>query len=242
MRTDPENTMSNKHYKASGMTVGVILGGCGRHDGSEITEAVSTLIALDQRGTAYQCLAPNIPQRVVFDHLKERAIEGESRNVLTESARIARGDVKDLASVKGSDFDALIIPGGDGTAKNLNTFALEGASCSVNPTVERFLNEAHDAGKPIGFICIAPTICASVFGKSLGPSITIGKNADVAAAIGAMGATNVPCSASEIAVDKKNRFVSTPAYMEAKGPAEVFEGVSKLVDRVLEMAEATVRA
>lgn len=210
--------------------VGVILSGCGVFDGSEIQEASAALIALAQRGIEYRCMAPDTDYKVV-DHLRGEET-GETRNVLTESARIARGEIDNLKDVQGADYDAFILPGGFGAAKNLCTFATDGAACSVNPEVDRVLKEAQAAGKPIGFICIAPALGAKVFG-SQGAKVTIGHDAGTATAVSATGATHVEADAEEIVVDDTLNIISTPAYMEAKDPAQVFEGISKLVENIV---------
>ncbi len=213
--------------------IGVILSGCGVFDGSEIHEAVITLLCLDLCGAAYQCMAPNKPFDVI-DHLTKKPT-GESRNVLTESARIARGDILELATVKGAEYDAFILPGGFGAAKNLCTFATQGPDCTVDAQVRRVLTEAHAAGKPIGFICIAPAIAAKVFGESLHPSLTIGHDTGTAAGLEKLGAQHLACDVGDFIVDEKNRIVTTPAYMEAKSIAEAHQGISKLVKKVLKM-------
>lgn len=209
--------------------VGVILSGCGVFDGSEIHEAAATLIALAQHGIEYQCMAPDRD----FDVIDHRTQEptGETRNVLTESARIARGEIVSLSDVKGADYNAFFVPGGFGAAKNLCTFAMEGADCSVDPEVERVLKEANNVGKPIGFICIAPALGAKVFGDKQ-VKVTIGHDAGTAAAVSATGATHVEADATEIVVDDALNIVSTPAYMEAKNPAQVFEGIRALVEHI----------
>jgi len=209
--------------------VGVILSGCGVFDGSEIQEASATLIALAQHGIEYQCMAPDRDFEVI-DHRTQQAT-GEKRNVLTESARIARGEIVDLAMVRGNDYDAFFLPGGFGAAKNLCTFAAQGPDCEVDPQVERVLREANSAGKPIGFICIAPALGAKVFG-SKGVRVTIGHDEGTAAAIAQTGATHVRADAEEIVVDDSNSIVSTPAYMEAQNPAQVFNGISALVENI----------
>lgn len=213
--------------------VGVILSGCGYLDGAEIHEAVSVLIALSQRGVPYRCLAP----RKAFDAVDHATAKptGERRDVLTESARIARGQIDDLAGVRGSDFDALILPGGFGAAKNLCDFATKGPGCAVDPQVERVLREAHGAGRPIGFACIAPALGARVFGGEHS-TLTIGHDKSTAGAIEQTGARHKAVGVTEIVADEAHRFVSTPAYMEDTNPGAVFEGVSKMVERVLEMA------
>ncbi len=215
----------------AGVKVGVILSGCGVFDGSEIQEASATLIALAQRGIDYQCMAPDIELDVI-DHCTGKPT-GEKRNVLVESARIARGEIVNLAEINGSDYDALFLPGGFGAAKNLCTFASEGAGCSVDPEVERVLKEANDAGKPIGFMCIAPALGAKVFGDRQ-IKVTIGHDAGTVEAINKTGATHVEADVAEIVIDDTLNVVSTPAYMEGKNPAQVFAGISALVENMVE--------
>ncbi len=217
--------------------VAVVLSGCGFLDGAEIHESVCTLLALDQAGAQALCCAPNVAQMDVVDHVRKESAPGESRNVLAESARIARGEIQDIATVKAADIDAVIFPGGFGAAKNLCTFATDGPECTVNSEVERLVGEMLDARKPIGAICIAPAMLARVVGqRDLHPKLTIGSDAETAAAIETMGAVHCDCPAREHVVDEKHRIVSTPAYMLGRGPAEVFEGIKKLVDDVLRLA------
>jgi enhancing lycopene biosynthesis protein 2 len=219
---------------------GVILSGCGVFDGSEIHESVSTLIALDRHGATYQCMAPNKEFEAV-NHLTKQP-SGEKRNMLVEAARIARGNILDLAKVKGGDYDGFVLPGGFGAAKNLSTFGAEGEKCSVDLQVARVLREAHDAGKPIGFICIAPAVGAKVFGQSLHPTLTIGQDAGTAAKLEKLGAHHQTCGVRDFAVDEKNRILSTPAYMDAKTIKDVLEGIDKLVGKIVEMASEPVGA
>jgi len=214
--------------------IGVILSGCGVYDGSEIHEAVATLLAIDRAGAQAQCLAPDIALDEI-DHAAHNPT-GAKRRVLAESARISRGDITDLTKVHGQDFDALILPGGFGAAKNLCDFATKGADCTVNPDVRRVLSEAHAAGKPIGFICIAPALCAAVFGKQLHPTITIGSDKATAGALETLGAKHQNAPADGIVIDETNRIVTTPAYMCAQRISEVFDGIEKLVEHVIEMA------
>lgn len=216
-------------------TVGVVLSGCGYLDGAEIHEAVCTLLALDQAGAEALCCAPNIPQADVINHLEQAPLMGESRNVLIESARIARGQIRDLAELHADQIDALILPGGYGAAKNLCSFAADGVGCQVNPDLARLINEVAQAGKPIGAICIAPAVVARVLGANgERPKLTIGKDKDTAAALEKMGARHCPAAADQIVVDQERKIVSTPAYMLATGPGEVFSGIKKLVEKVLE--------
>lgn len=214
--------------------VGVILSGCGVFDGSEIHEAVLMLLALDERGAQIVCMAPNKPLDTV-NHVTKKPT-GHQRNTLEESARIARGEILDLAKVKGADYDAFVLPGGFGAAKNLCDFANAGASCDVDPQVRRVLTEAHAAGKPIGLACIAPVVAASIFGRSHSPTLTIGHDQTTAEQIELMGGRHEARDVDDVAVDEENRFVTTPAYMEAKSIREVRAGIAKMVERVLELA------
>jgi enhancing lycopene biosynthesis protein 2 len=210
----------------------VILSGCGVFDGSEIHEAVSTLLHLDRHEATVTFAAPDGPQKEVINHLNSQPME-EQRNVRIEAARIARGPVEDVAAVKGDSFDAVVLPGGFGAATNLSTFADDGPECTVDEEVARVLREAHEAGRPIGFICIAPSIAARLFP---GATLTIGTDADTAAALESMGARHEKRPTEEICVDEDRRIVTTPAYMTAERIGQVYEGIGKLVDRVLAMA------
>ncbi|MBE9395684.1 isoprenoid biosynthesis glyoxalase ElbB [Pontibacterium sp. N1Y112] len=214
--------------------IAVILSGCGVFDGSEIYESVLTLLRIEQNNAQYQCMAPDIEQLHVIDHLKGDVAEGESRNVLVEAARLARGDILDLSTVNAADYDALIIPGGFGAAKNLCDFAVNGAQCEINETVARFTREIHKAGKPVGLICIAPAMTPLLFGE--GTQCTIGTDTDTAAAIEAMGGQHQSCPVDEMIIDTEKRVVTTPAYMLAESITEAATGINKLVDAVIEMA------
>ena len=212
--------------------VAVILSGCGVYDGAEIHESVITLLRLDQRGAQVQCFAPDIAQLHVINHLTGEEMP-ESRNVLVESARIARGEVKDIREANAEDFDALIVPGGFGSAKNLSNFAVEGTGCTVQPDVLALTEAFAEAGKPVGLICISPALAAKIYGP--GVICTIGNDADTAAALNKMGATHKDCAVSEIVEDKARKLVTTPAYMLAQSISEAASGINKLVDRVLEL-------
>ncbi|MFP3515692.1 isoprenoid biosynthesis glyoxalase ElbB [Pseudomonas sp. SIMBA_077] len=214
--------------------IAVILSGCGVYDGTEIHESVITLLRLSQRGANVQCFAPNVAQLHVINHLTGEEMP-ESRNVLVESARIARGEVKDIREAKVADFDALIVPGGFGAAKNLSTFATEGAACSVQPDVLALAEAFAEAGKPVGLMCISPAIAAKIYGP--GVTCTIGKDPDTAAAVEKMGGTHEECEVSDIVEDKARKLVSTPAYMLAQSISEAASGINKMVDRVLELTQ-----
>ena len=212
--------------------IAVILSGCGVYDGAEIHESVITLLRLDQRGAEVQCFAPNISQLHVINHLTGDEMP-ESRNVLVESARIARGNIKDIREASVEDFDALIVPGGFGAAKNLSNFAIEGAGCTVQPDVLALTEAFAEAGKPVGLMCISPALAAKIYGP--GVTCTIGSDADTAAAMNKMGATHQDCAVSDIVEDKARKLVCSPAYMLAQSISEAASGINKLVDRVLEL-------
>lgn len=218
--------------------IAVVLAGCGRADGSEIHESVSVLIHLARAGAKYRCFAPDLPQTDVVNHVTGQPMK-EQRNQLVEAARIARGEIDPLARLDVEAFDAVIFPGGFGAAKNLCTFAKDGAECAVVPDVARVIKGFHAARKPIGLCCIAPVLAAKVLGTASGGpgcQVTIGADANVAQAISRMGSRNVEKPVREAYVDTQNRLVTTPAYMCDAGPYDVFEGIGKMVDQVVALA------
>ena len=217
------------------MKVAVILSGCGVYDGAEIHESVLTLWALEQAGCTYQCFAPNTAQAHVINHLTGEVMP-ETRNVLVEAARIARGNVQDVATANAAEFDALILPGGFGAAKNLSDFAFNGAECSVQADVLAFCQVMAAQGKPLGFICIAPAMIPHVYGA--GTKVTIGTDEGTAAAIEAMGGTHISCPVDSFVVDEARKVVSTPAYMLAGSISEAASGITQLVNEVVRLAKA----
>ena len=214
--------------------IGVLLSGCGVYDGAEIHEAVITLLALDRNGAEAVCMAPDIAQYHVMNHLTGEATD-EKRNVLVESARIARGNIKDIKKVTARDMDGLILPGGVGAVKNLSNFAIKGKDADVNPEVSRLVKEMTVAGKPVGAICISPAVLAKILADKK-PEVTIGNDFGTAETIEAMGGTHVACPVDRIHVDHVNKLVTTPAYMLGPGIKDVARGIEKLVDEVLKMA------
>lgn len=220
--------------------IGVVLSGCGYLDGSEITEAVSALLALDRAGAQAICFAPVEDQADVINHLNGEEEGQETRSVLKESARIARGQVQPLTEARAGDLDGLVFPGGFGAAKNLCTFATQGPECWVHPEVERLVGEMLDSGKPIGAMCIAPALIARITGKrGFKVKLTIGNHAATAEAIETMGGQHIEAPAGGHVVDEQHKIVSTPAYMFDSGPAAVYEGIEKLVEDVLQLAPAS---
>ena len=215
--------------------IAVILSGCGVFDGSEIYESVITLLCLDKAGAQVQCFAPDIQQMHVINHFTGDVVEDESRNVLAEAARLVRGDIKDLAQANMVDFDAVIIPGGFGAAKNLCDFAVKGSAFLLNEELKRFVQAAHQAKKPVGAMCIAPAMAGKLFGE--GVRFTIGDDKATAEAIEATGAIHEVCSVNDICIDDKNLLVTTPAYMLASNISEAAVGVEKLVQAVLAMIQ-----
>ena len=214
--------------------VGVILSGAGVYDGSEIHEAVITLLAIARAGAEAVCFAPDKWQSDVVNHLTGESM-AERRNVLVEAARIARGNVQPLAQLSINDLDALIVPGGFGAAKNLSTFASQGGECVVDSTLKLRVLEMHQAGKPLGFMCIAPAMLPKIFDFPL--RLTIGTDIDTAEVLEAMGAEHVPCPVDDIVVDEEHKVVTTPAYMLAADIAQAAVGIEKLVARVLVLTE-----
>lgn len=213
--------------------IGVLLSGCGVNDGSEIHEAVITMLTLDKAGAETVCMAPDVDQFDVVNHLTGEAT-GEKRNVLVESARIARGNIKDIKKVRAADIDGLIIPGGFGAAKNLSDFAVKGKDAVVNEDVKRLLNDMVSAEKPIGAICIAPATLTKAL-EEKNPEVTIGNDIGTAGAIEAMGGRHKECSVDMIHVDSNNKLVTTPAYMLGPCIKDVAVGIEKLVNKVLEL-------
>ncbi len=216
--------------------VGVVLSGCGFLDGAEIHESVLTLLALDRAGAEIVCIAPDVDQADVVDHRGGKAAR-EKRNVLAESARIARGKVVDAAKVKAADLDALVLPGGYGAAKNLSNFATAGANARVEASVAKLLRDVHKAKKPIGAWCIAPaTLAAALRDEASHPKMTIGSDEGTAKALEAMGAKHVVCPVEECRVDEENRIVTAPAYMYDARIGAVASGIEKGVAALLRMA------
>jgi enhancing lycopene biosynthesis protein 2 len=211
--------------------VAVVLAGCGFYDGAEINEAVLTLLCLEQQGATYQCFAPDIQQMHVINHLTGEPVAGESRNVLVEAARIARGRIQDVREARVDDFDALMVPGGFGAAKNLSNFAVAGTAMVVQPDFLKLARAFHEKGKPIGLICIAPVMAAAICGE--GARCTIGNDADTAATIKAMGGEHLQCPVTEARVDTEHKLVTTPAYMLAGKVSEAYSGISACVKEVL---------
>ena len=211
----------------------VILAGCGNKDGAEIQESVLTLLAIDKNGHQYQCFAPDIAQYRVLNFLTDEELK-EKRNVLLESARIARSKIKPLSQYRHEDFDILVLPGGSGVAYNLCTFALDGVDMAINPDVEAAIVSTRKAHKPIGVLCIAPVI----IGKLVpGVELTFGQDEKINTAFQKLGVKTVNTSARDIVIDRKNKVVSTPCYMQSDARiSELAQGIEKLIIALADMA------
>ncbi len=216
--------------------IGVVLSGCGFLDGAEIQESVVTLLAIDRAGAQAVCMAPNIDQMHVVNHRSGQETP-ERRNVLDESARIARGEIQDIKDVRSANLDALILPGGYGVAKNLCDFAIKGENCHVQPEVARLIRETLKAKKPIGVICIAPAVMAKMAQEEgIRIKLTIGNDVGTSSALKKMGIEHLDTPVDQIVLDKEHKIVSTPAYMLVRRISEIATGIEKLVKTVVEMA------
>lgn len=214
--------------------VAVVLSGCGYLDGAEIHEATITLLALDKAGAEIVCAAPDIPQYHTVDHIGGEPVEHGNRNVLSESSRIARGEIIPLSELRASSVDAVIFPGGFGAAKNLCTFGIDGPDCKIDPEAKRIILETLDSGKPLGVMCIAPALAAkAVEGTDYKLTLTIGNDTGTASAIESLGAVHKNCPVDDIVIDEVNNVVSTPAYMLGPSIAPVAKGIEKLVEKVI---------
>ncbi|MEI8006335.1 MAG: isoprenoid biosynthesis glyoxalase ElbB [Bacteroidota bacterium] len=207
----------------------VVLAGCGVFDGAEIIESVLTLLAIEKAGASFQCFAPDTEQYHVIDHLHKKPA-GEKRNVLTEAARISRGEVKPLSTFRASDFDALIFPGGFGAAKNLCTWAYEGDAAKVNPDVEKAVRSMHEAGKPIGAMCIAPVILAILF---KGAKLTTGQDTASGDFIEKKGNHYVATDHAQVVIDPVHKLFTTPCYMLDASITQIAEGTQNIVNAML---------
>lgn len=211
--------------------IAVVLAGNGVFDGAEIHEATLTLLAIARNGAGYQCFAPDINQAHVVNHITGEEMP-EIRNVMVEAARIARGNIKPLTEYKASEYDAIIFPGGFGAAKNLCTFAFDGADCTVIPEAEKAIKDTVEAGKPIGALCISPVLVTKVLKDVV---VTIGDDEDTLTAIEQIGGSHVKTSHGEIVVDKKYKVVTTPCYMLNAAIDQIADGAENVVKQIMTM-------
>ena len=212
----------------------LVLSGCGVYDGTEVQEAVAAILALERMGAEVVCAAPNVAAPVVINHLTGHPMIGDERNVLVESARIARGDVRDLAKVLTEGLDGAVLPGGYGATRVLSDHARAGAEARVLPVVETFLREMRGAGKPLGFLCLAPVVAARVFGAEH-PKLGIGADPTAAADMAAMGAEVTTLGPRDIVVDRELKLVCAAAFTAARRLSEAYEGIERLTRALFEM-------
>lgn len=211
--------------------IAIVLAGCGVYDGAEIHEAVATMLAASKLGIMYQLYAPDTDQMHVINHLTGDVMD-EKRNVLVEAARIARGNIQPLSGYSAEKYNALVFPGGFGVAKNLCSFAVDGVELTVLPEVERVVKETHQAGKPIGALCISPVMIAKLIP---GAKLTIGQDKATAEAIRTLGGEHINSDHSGIVVDEKNNIVTTPCYMLDSNIAQIAQGAENLMKTLLGM-------
>ncbi len=215
--------------------IAVILSGCGHLDGAEIRESVLALTALDKAGAKVSIFAPDAEQHHVVNHLTGEET-GESRNIIIEAARIARGKIAPLSELNVADFDALVMPGGFGAAKNFSDLAFKGGDCTINPAVKTIITGFFSAGKPIGAICIAPAIVVAALKGKATPTVTIGDDED--GLIKALGGTHQSCKTEQCVIDKEHKIVTTSAYMQDDARVyDVFLGIDRLVQAVMNLTK-----
>ena len=210
----------------------VILAGCGRKDGTEINEAITLLLSIEQHGCEYQCFAPNRPQTEVVNHVTEKQVKNEERNIMVEAARIARGKIMPIEQFKAEEYDALFFTGGYGVAKNLCDYAYKGAAMEVKSDVARVILEMHEAGKPIGAMCIAPVLLARLIPDVC---VTLGtEGTPVTDEVRSWGANHVQTENGDVCADNEKLVFTTPAYMLNASIKDVYDGAYNMVDAVME--------
>jgi enhancing lycopene biosynthesis protein 2 len=209
--------------------IAVVLSGSGVYDGSEIHEATLTLLAIARNKAEYQCFAPDVDQAHVINHLTGEEMS-ENRNVLVEAARIARGNIKPLSEYNTADYDAIVFPGGFGAAKNLCTFAFDGADCKILSEVEYAVRDTVEAGKPVGALCISPVLIAKILGDV---NLTIGQDEGTIHAIEQMGGTHEKTTHGQVVVDEKYKVFTTPCYMLDATIDEIADGAENIVKKFL---------
>lgn len=211
--------------------IAIVLSGCGVYDGAEIHEVVLTMLAASKLGVLYQLFAPDIDQMHVINHLNGE-VSNEKRNVLVESARIARGNIKPLSSYNQDLYDGIVFPGGFGVAKNLCTFAVDGIEMTVSEDVANVVQNTHKAGKPIGALCISPVVIAKLLP---GTTVTIGLDKATADSIKILGGIHQSAENTEVVIDNTNKIVTTPCYMLDSSVYQVAQGIENLMTAMIEL-------
>jgi enhancing lycopene biosynthesis protein 2 len=226
-----------------GKKIAVILSGCGVFDGSEIHESVFALLAIVENGGTYQCFAPDIEQHHVLNHMNGEELK-EKRNVLVESARIARGDIKPLNTYEAKDFDGLVLPGGFGAAKNLTKWAFSGPDGEINADVKKAILTTIQAKQPVVGLCMGPTVIAKALeGSAIKPQLTVGTTnaqspyeiAAISTGMEKTGAKAEMKTIEEISVDVANRIITAPCYMMEADILQVRKNVKQAVDAMFSL-------
>lgn len=223
--------------------IGVLLSGNGVYDGSEIHESVFTLLSIAENGGQYVCIAPNMEQHHVVDHTTGNEMS-ETRNVLTEAARIARGDISDLATISANDLDALVLPGGFGAAKNLTKWAFNGPDGEIYPEVKRIIAEMVIAKKPVVGLCMAPTVIAKAMENSgVEVRLTVGTDKEpspyeieaISQGMEKTGAVAEMKTKNEVLVDVQNKIISAPCYMMEASIVDVRSNTKQAIDELFKL-------
>ena len=215
------------------MKIAVLLSGCGVFDGAEIQEAVCTLLSIKSRGHEFQCFSMDKKQFHVINHFAGEPA-AEERNCLVESARISRGEILELCEYKAEDYDALVIPGGFGVAKNFFTYAIDGIDCKVDERIESAILQTYSAKKPIGAVCISPVLLVKIFQKKNIPiTVTVGEDSDLVAAVAKMGAIHKDCPVDSYIYDEQHKIITAPAYTSAKNVFDVYQSTEALITGIL---------
>lgn len=226
------------------MKIGVLLSGCGVYDGTEIHEAVFTLLAIEENGAEAVCFAPDKDQAHVINHLDGSVESGEKRNTLKESARIARGKIQSINKTSIDHFDALVIPGGFGAAKNLNKWAFEGPDGDIDPAVKSIIHDMVIAKKPIAALCMGPTVIAKALqGSGIGTKLTVGSDKakspydikGISDGMETVGVMSVMKTIEEICVDEENKIVTAPCYMMEATITQVRDNTKMAIDKLISM-------
>ncbi len=228
------------------MKIAVLLSGCGVYDGAEIHESVLTLLALDKLGAEVICTAPNLSQHHVVNHL-DGSEQAETRNVLVEAARIARGNIKALNELDLAEIDAVVMPGGFGVAKNFSQWAFQGPDGDIAEEIKQFIVSVVKAKKPLAALCMSPAVVAKALQDSgVSVSLTVGTTAadspyDIQAisdGLQATGAHAVMAPVNEIVVDKTHRIISSPCYMMSASIAQVQQGIEQACQALVDLVRA----
>lgn len=198
---------------------GLLLSGCGSLDGSDPFEVVSCTIHLTEEGFRVIPLVLGDPQFHVVDHSSGREIEGESRNQLPEAARLCRDKLYKLDELSPRVLDALIIPGGQGSVKNLLTGFGADRNPSLHPLVEAFLSEALDEGVVIGVLSLGEFVVDRALGSSEQESDLLS------------------LEPGKLLVDEERRIIRSAGSLTATSTAELHASIGQFVKAIAKMLD-----